>query len=216
MVKTTLHLTIVFNLDLQCEAGRHFRDRKGDYIPRFNKQSLDPQIIRGCALLSAAICFKRRLPAKNIHSVTIVNSPIIGRIQNQDFVMEEALKDFRQIFFNEQSEELVILMFSLFAFSEINQDELESAQRTQDREERENLVEYAFQKFDSFAKRLNYLFDQFCINLVITRSGIIPRQDDRITKEILTRPLKLFLILSGTVNFLKECSQIFTRRIILR
>ena len=63
--------------------------------------------------------FKRRLPAKNIHSVTIVKSPINGRIQNLDFVMEEALKDFRHIFFNEQSEELVILMLSLFAFSEI-------------------------------------------------------------------------------------------------
>ena len=134
--------------------------------------------------------FNRRLPAKNIHSVTIVKSPINGRIQNLDFVMEEALKDFRHIFFNEQSEELVILILSLFAFSEINQDELEYAQRTQDREERENLVEYAFQKFDSFAKQLNYLFDQFCINLVITRSGIIPRQDDRITKEIYEPTLK--------------------------
>ena len=79
--------------------------------------------------------------------------------------MEEALKDFRQVFFNEQSEELVILMLSLFAFSEINHDELEYAQRTQDREERENLVEYAFQILNSFAKQLNYLFDQSCLRV---------------------------------------------------
>ena len=59
-----------------------------------------------------------------------------------------------------------------------------NAQEMQESKERENLVNRAYRKFDRLAKCLNHIFEQFRINLLVTRNEFIPRQDDRIDKEV--------------------------------
>ena len=45
-------------------------------------------------------------------------------------------------------------------------------------------IDAEYKMFDNFASRINDVFEQFGINYHITRSGFVPRQDKKITKEI--------------------------------
>ena len=122
-------------------------------------------------------CFKRILPARNIFDFDLSVPPQSQRL------FSAAITDFKNIFVYSDSEDLVLCMISMFADGLISKSSLESVQESEDFEERKRLVTSAFRTFDIFARHLNYLFDQFSVNIVISRSGMVARQDDRITKE---------------------------------
>jgi len=96
---------------------------------------------------------------------------------------EAARMDFRNIFL-EGGDELVLVMLSKLLSGRIDASLIDKAKETADAATRHEMTDSAFQEFDSLAKILNHVFDQFCVNVRITRNGIVPRQDDRITGEI--------------------------------
>ena len=122
--------------------------------------------------------FRRNLPAKGISQFNI-SAPL-----ESDSYFSIAIEDFKTIFIYADSEDLVLYMISLFAGGLINKHQLEEAQASEDCDERNNLITNAYKRFDVFATHLNHLFEQFSVNVVISRNGIVPRQEDRITKEI--------------------------------
>lgn len=132
--------------------------------------------------------FKRILPAKNTFAIIPDHERSFAASPQH---IEAAKTDFEQIFIFGESEDLVLFMISLFAGCLINNQEIETAQKTQNIEERKKLVGLAYMEFDLFAKRLNYLFEQFSVNIVVSRCGMIPRQDDRITEDIYEPTLQI-------------------------
>ena len=85
----------------------------------------------------------------------------------------------------------MLCMLSLFAEEHISDWYLHAAQEVQDGEEKEGLINQAFDEFDRLTNSLNHIFEQFSINIMVTRNGFIPRQDDRIDKEIYQPTLKV-------------------------
>lgn len=97
---------------------------------------------------------------------------------------EAALDDFINILINSDSEPIVLVMLSRFAETQISDWQLDRAEKKTDPEERESLINDAYKKFDRLALCMNNIFEQFSVNALLTRTGIIPRQEDKITKEI--------------------------------
>ena len=117
--------------------------------------------------------YLRLLPGKNMHYLSQGKSEF-----------QAGIEDFEYIFLNERSGDLVLYMLSLFAKEHISDWWLHPAQEKKDSEEREGLINQAFDEFDRLAKCLNHIFEQFSINILVTRGGFIPRQDDRIDRKI--------------------------------
>ena len=124
--------------------------------------------------------YLRLLPGKNMHYLSQGKSEF-----------QAGIEDFEYIFLNERSGDLVLCMLSLFAKEHISDWFLHAAQEEKDSEERAGLINQAFDEFDRLAKCLNHIFEQFSINLLVTRNGFIPRQDDRIDKEVYEPTLKV-------------------------
>ncbi|MDO8487675.1 MAG: hypothetical protein Q7S45_05255 [Candidatus Curtissbacteria bacterium] len=103
--------------------------------------------------------------------------------------LESAQEDFRNIFFNEK-QSVILEMFSFYirAFlinvrSFVRANFYKKSDESDDEyEERINLE--AYKKFDDFANNLNDVFDQFSTNFILTRMGFVPRQEDKIIKQI--------------------------------
>jgi hypothetical protein len=99
---------------------------------------------------------------------------------------ESAKMDFEHIFRNE-SQNVLLELFSCFAKAIL----VEKSKKTiykdtgeTDEEYKNRVNEYRHEDFDEFAERLNDVLEHFGVNVLLTRQGFIPRQDDKITKEI--------------------------------
>lgn len=108
----------------------------------------------------------------------------INFLQNKNLV--SACYDFHEIFM-EQDENVVMELLSLYCKILIS----ERADETTYREKEETEEEYQkrsqnwrWEDFDEFAQDLNEVFADFGINLYLTRQGFIPRQEEKIIKEI--------------------------------
>ncbi len=110
---------------------------------------------------------------------------------NRDALKNSAYKDFTNIFIEEKSSEIVMLMLSKFIKNLIWQNALERAQREFDTEKKEELIKSAYAGFDRGAKCLNHIFEQFSINQEVTRGGFVPRQDKKISELIYQPTLKI-------------------------
>ena len=75
-------------------------------------------------------------------------------------------------------------MLSILASRYIDQMHFKWAEEASNKELREKYAAEAFGKFDRFANCLNHIFEQFSINWRVTRSGLVPMQDEKITAEI--------------------------------
>ena len=116
-----------------------------------------------------------RLPGKRLHA-----SPI-----DEDYIVLEAgTADFEDIFCNHESEDMVFRMLSVFAENHIDESWLETARQEKDPASREQAVNEAYAKFDRLANCLNHIFEQFNVNIMVTRYGVVPRQDKRIETDI--------------------------------
>jgi hypothetical protein len=96
-----------------------------------------------------------------------------------DFVVE----DFKDIFLKENSD-LVFYMISYYSKMLINLQYYEMAESSQDDKSRESYINTAFERFDKFGNCINYAFEQFAVNLQLTRQGFMPVQEKVITNEV--------------------------------
>jgi len=134
--------------------------------------------------------FLRQCPGKRLHAIT-PDFDFQGRRNNENEIRRAAYLDFCDIFVGEKSESMVLRMLSHFAKSYINEDYLRSAEISEDIETKSKNIEQAYSKFDFLGNCLNHVFDQFSINIQLTRNGLIPKQDEKITKDIYEPTLKM-------------------------
>lgn len=104
----------------------------------------------------------------------------------------EACKDFYNIFINE-SENVVIELLSLYCkalIEERQKKKLSKRHNETDEEYDKRLYKWRFEDFNNFSKDLNEVFNDFGVNLYLTRKGFILRQDNKIMTEIYEPVLK--------------------------
>jgi len=133
--------------------------------------------------------YLRLCPGKQLHKITPEYTSY-GGLANLAELTQAAYEDFGIIFLKESSSALVLTMLSRFAQSQIDGRKHDAAKKTKGKI-RAGLVEDAFNKFDRFAKMLNHIFDQFSVNMKLTRSGLIPIQDEKITESIYEPTLQI-------------------------
>ncbi|PIT88824.1 MAG: hypothetical protein COU29_00390 [Candidatus Magasanikbacteria bacterium CG10_big_fil_rev_8_21_14_0_10_36_32] len=101
--------------------------------------------------------------------------------------------DFKNIFLNcENGQHIVFELISYYSKA-VLMEQAESIYRSSKETEiefNERLTEWKYQKFDAFANRLNDVFEHFGINVVLTRCGLIPKQEQKIIQEVYKPVLK--------------------------
>lgn len=132
--------------------------------------------------------FLRLCPGKHLHSIKPERDNYRG-YGNDSERIKAALTDFQHIFLREESEVMVLRMLSYFAERYIDKSYYRLAAESEDKEKRKEYIENTFNDFDRLANCLNHIFEQFAVNQLVTRSGFVPRQDQRITDEIYTPTL---------------------------
>lgn len=133
--------------------------------------------------------FLRECPGKNLHE--IIPRRGYSGLENNSEMMKAAAIDFGHIFLKHESDSLVFRMLSKFASCYVDDGYYNLAAKSQDDEEQKTLVDKAYQRFDRFANCLNHIFEQFSVNQLVTRSGFVPRQDEKITEEIYVPTLRI-------------------------
>lgn len=114
---------------------------------------------------------KYRSPAKNFLS---------------DHSRNNAFLDFQEIFLNED-QHVVFELLSCFCqqiLKERENSEFYRNEKESDESYNKRFTEWRHEEFDKFAERVNDVFEHFSINVVITRTEFIMRQDKKITEEI--------------------------------
>lgn len=136
--------------------------------------------------------FLRQCPGKNLHNIKPTDPSYGGVMRDNSYEkMKAALLDFRNIFLYEKSNALILRMLSKLAGNYIDAYAYGNAKREQDEKKKEAYIEDAFRRFDAYAYCLNHIFEQFAIDQLITRNGIIPRQEEVITHRIYEPTLKV-------------------------
>jgi hypothetical protein len=99
---------------------------------------------------------------------------------------QNARMDFEHIFRNESQNVLLELLscFSRVILTERSGKALNKFENETEEEYKDRVNEYRHVDFDKFAERVNDVFEHYGINILLTRQGFIPRQDDKITKKI--------------------------------
>jgi len=110
--------------------------------------------------------------------------------------LTSACSDFYNIFKNENGD-VVLDLLSFYCKELIEEQKDIPAWRCPNREKeekeeqfKERVKEWKWSDFDKFSKYFNEVFTDFGINVYLARQGFIPRQDEKITKEIYEPVLK--------------------------
>ena len=142
------------------------------------------QALRSVRHLNQA--YLRKLPGKQLHNVPAARSPYGNLLEDRDQYkqLHAGFEDFKDIFLKGEPGEMVLVMLSIFASGYIEGFHLNQAEQTEDEESRNKAIESAFKKFDRLASLLNYIFEQFSVNILVTRNGFVPCQEKKIEKEI--------------------------------
>lgn len=100
--------------------------------------------------------------------------------------VESARQDFENIFLDEKQHVVfeIISYFSKFIIKEEDRclfycDTNEAQEKFEERKKR-----WLFEEFDKFKEELNDTFEQFGVNVYLTRNGFVSRQDKKIIEEI--------------------------------
>lgn len=123
-------------------------------------------------------------------SVAILNLRNKARSYAHNFLEDRkfnsACQDFYEIF-STQSENVVFELLSLYSsltiFERSDREPVRNKEEN-DNEFKKRTFEWRWGVFDEFAEELNEVFMQFGIKYHLTRAGFIPRQDNKIIKEI--------------------------------
>lgn len=105
--------------------------------------------------------------------------------------LDTANNDFMLIMSNEY-EDVVYELLSFFASSLIDYGYLEIDFSSLDRKEQNEIINESFEKFDRFVRIFNDIFEQFGLNVFLTRGGLVFRQEAKIDHEIYS-PVMSFL-----------------------
>lgn len=118
----------------------------------------------------------------NVYARKFLESPSI----------ETALSDFYYIYLD-KSENVVFELLSFYAKRLILEREegLIKKEKENKKDFKKRNDKYKWEQFDDFAKDLNDKFDHFGIYVILTRQGFMPRQDEKIIKDIYNPVLKL-------------------------
>lgn len=107
-----------------------------------------------------------------------------------------ACDDFYEIF-KEQDQNVVLEMLSIYSRTVIKYSEERTRYRTPGRQEGETDKEYEgrcadfpYFYFDRFSERVNEVFNDFWVGVILTRQWFIPKQEKRIVEEIFVPVLK--------------------------
>ena len=151
-----------------------------DYTNNKNLSYCNEAAIRSVEYLNAL--YLRVPPGKNLFNhVPEINE----RFPYRDFrVIEAGMEDFQEILVNGVPGALVLRMLSKYLSVHISGKNLDDAEKMEDCEARKELIDTAYGKFDKLAAQLNQIFEKFCINVLVTRNGFVPRQDNKINREI--------------------------------
>ncbi|MDE0119620.1 MAG: hypothetical protein OXM55_06405 [Bdellovibrionales bacterium] len=125
--------------------------------------------------------YLRKLYGKNLHRCD-------NNLHHFHYV-RAAVKDFSVIFLTEKSD-VVLCMLSVFAKNFIDECHLNQAEQSDNYDNRKKYIELAYAPFYRLQNCVNHIFDQFCVNQVLTRSGFVPRQDKRVLDQIYTPTIK--------------------------
>jgi len=127
--------------------------------------------------------------------------------------IESAKLDFEDIFFNED-ENVVIELISYYCEALLLRGESKNHIYKWEKESKVDFekrnIEHCHRFFDQFAKRLNDIFEQFSINLYLTRLGFVMRQDPKITEEIFV-PVVRYLTNPDFKGISNELSKAFEK-----
>jgi hypothetical protein len=133
--------------------------------------------------------FLRILPGKQLHAIIPIRD--VDGVSNNFQRRKAAFEDFKNIFISQHGEELVFRMLSFFAREHIRYDFYGMAERETEIKKRCDYVDVAFGDFDKLADCFNLIFEQFNVNVILTRDGLIPRQDPKIVKDLYLPILKI-------------------------
>lgn len=134
--------------------------------------------------------FLRKCPGKNLHHVKPRRD--YRGIGNDSEQTEAAIQDFKHIFLHEnKSEDLVLRMLTAFADGHIKKYYLQQCNNIKDGKRIEESINNAFEKFDQLTSCLNHIFEQFSVNVILTRNGLTPRQDRIITEKIYVPTMRI-------------------------
>jgi hypothetical protein len=136
--------------------------------------------------------YLRECPGKNLHVVKPTIRTYGHELDNSSERTEAALADFRHIFMNGTST-MVLRMLSKLVASYIDTFAYDRIENAEDEASREEYINDAFRQFDRLAACLNHIFEQFAVNQLVTRSGFVPRQDEKIIAEIYEPTLKVLV-----------------------
>jgi hypothetical protein len=104
----------------------------------------------------------------------------------EDETFDSACHDFYEIFMK-QDEHIVMELLSLYCKFLFLKEQKKTIYKSEDEIEEEyqkRLQNWRWRDFDKFSEDLNDVFADFGINLCLTRQGFIPRQEEKIIKEI--------------------------------
>lgn len=101
----------------------------------------------------------------------------------QSCCLETSQEDFKYIFLKE-NQDVMYEMLSLYVHYMIDISSIENIDETDEDNRKEEIINRAYQRADKFAEEFNDIFEQFSLNVMLTRNGIILRQDKKITEEI--------------------------------
>lgn len=134
--------------------------------------------------------FLRLCPGRHLHNIKPQNNLHGSSYSNEHDRKKAALMDFQHILLQERSDAMVFRMLSKFCSSYIDGYSYRRAVESDNGEQRKELVDQAFERFDKLGNCFNHIFEQFAINQIVTRNGFVPRQDKKIIDNIYTPTLR--------------------------
>ncbi len=136
--------------------------------------------------------YLRLLPGKHLHAIAPKIDYGRGFGSGDEYErIKAALIDFQHILVQERSESVVYYMLSYFASLHIDNNYYQWAKQAKTAKERRDNLQKAFEKFGRLANCLNHIFEQFSVNVTLTRNGLVPRQDEKITELIYVPTLQI-------------------------
>ncbi len=146
------------------------------YYEFSDKSGITQKRIHFCILI-----FNRDFKAKNYTPNYLENSNI-----------NNACTDFRNIFTN-QTWNVVLELISVYSLVMIREQEAKKRYKNEwedDESFNQRVIDESYSDFDEFSEDLNDVFSDFWINVLLTRLGFTPRQEEKINEDIYKPVLK--------------------------
>ena len=115
----------------------------------------------------------------------------------EHWTFQNVYEDFKNIFLN-RDENVVYELISLYGMGLVTKSEERKPNRNQgesDDDYEKRKIEAAFDQFDQFQDVLNDIFEDYKVNMQLTRFGFVPRQDKQIIEDIYLPVLKVLSLL---------------------